>query len=154
MVQDCYLWHLVFLRWSTTVIEQNLRNGRGVRAAGAVFGGAAVLSCLTLAISGTALPSVCGILALRVSNSLFQPLQAEMQNQQVHTEYRATALSIHAMLLDGIGAGTNLAFGVLAERNLAAAFLFGVGICGAGTGLFLKWCRNRNVCYDSRLNRP
>ncbi len=118
----------------------------GIRAAGTIFGGAAVLSCLTMAVSGSALPSVCGILALRVSNSLFQPFQAEMQNRQVRTEYRATALSIHAMLLDGIGAGTNLAFGALAERNLAAAFLFGAGICAVGTGLFLKWCRNR-PCY-------
>ena len=119
----------------------------GIRAAGTVFGGAAVLSCLTLAVSGSALPSACGILALRVSNSLFQPFQAEMQNRQVRTEYRATALSIHAMLLDGIGAGTNLVFGALAERNLAGAFLFGAGICAVGTGLFLKWCRNR-PCYS------
>ena len=70
-----------------------------------------------------------------------------MQNRQVRTEYRATALSIHAMLLDGIGAGTNLVFGALAERNLAGAFLFGAGICAVGTGLFLKWCRNR-PCYS------
>ncbi len=55
-----------------------------------------------------------------------------MQNRKVHTEYRATALSIHAMILDSIGAGTNLVFGALAERNLAASFLFGAGICAAG----------------------
>ena len=104
----------------------------GSRGAGAAFGGIAVVSCITLAAARTALPSVCGILALRISNSLFQPFQTEIQNRKVHTEYRATALSIHAMILDSIGAGTNLVFGALAEKNLAAAFLFGAGICAAG----------------------
>ncbi len=111
----------------------------GIRTAGAVFGGAAVLSCLTLAVSGSALPSVCGILALRVSNSLFQPFQAEIQNRQIHTEYRATALSIHAMILDSIGAGTNLVFGALAEQSLAAAFLFGAVICAVGAGILWRF---------------
>ncbi len=113
----------------------------GIRAAGVTFGGLAVGSCLTLAAAKSALPSVCGILALRISNSLFQPFQTEMQNRQVHTEYRATALSIHAMLLDGIGAGTNLVFGALAEKSLTAAFLFGAGICTAGMGFIWKWSR-------------
>lgn len=114
----------------------------GIRASAAILGGTAAASCLALAGSVTALPSACGILALRVSNSLFQPFQAEMQNRQVRTRYRATALSIHAMLLDSIGAGTNLVFGALAERNLEAAFLFGAGICAVGTGLLLKWSRD------------
>ena len=109
------------------------------RTAGAVFSGTAALSCLILAVCGSALPSVCGILALRISNSLFQPFQTEMQNRQIHTEYRATALSIHAMILDSIGAGTNLVFGAMAERNLAAAFLFGAGICIAGLCFLWKF---------------
>ncbi len=117
----------------------------GIRAAGAAFGGVAVLSCLLLAVSGSALPSVCGILALRVSNSLFQPFQAEMQNRLIHTEYRATALSIHAMLLDGIGAGTNLVFGALAERSLAAAFLFGAVICAVGAGFLWKLLKRTKI---------
>lgn len=111
----------------------------GIRAAGIILSQTAVLACITLAVSHSALPSICGIAALRISNSLFQPFQTEMQNRQIHTEYRATALSIHAMILDSIGAGTNLVFGVLAERNLVLAFLFGAGICLAGMLLFLKW---------------
>lgn len=110
----------------------------GNRAAGIILGGTAAIACVILAVSKTPLPSVCGILTLRISNSLFWPFQTEMQNRQVHTEYRATALSIHAMILDSIGAGTNLVFGALAEKNLTLAFLFGAGICIAGTGLFLR----------------
>lgn len=111
----------------------------GIRFAGIIFGGTAAIACLILAVSQTAFPSICGILALRISNSLFQPFQTEMQNRQIHTEYRATALSIHAMILDSVGAGTNLVFGVLAERNLVLAFLFGAGLCIVGVVMLLKW---------------
>lgn len=111
----------------------------GIKAVGIILGGTAVASCIVLAVSETALPSVCGIAVLRISNSLFQPFQMEMQNWQVHTKYRATALSIHAMILDSIAAGTNLAFGALADKNLAAAFFFGAGICIVGIVLFGKW---------------
>lgn len=111
----------------------------GIKAAGIILGGTAAASCIVLAVSETALPSVCGIAALRISNSLFQPFQMEMQNRQIHTKYRATALSIHAMILDSIAAGTNLVFGVLAEKDLVTAFLFGVGICIVGMILLMKW---------------
>lgn len=120
----------------------------GIRTACIVLGGTAAIACVILAVSKAALPSVCGILALRISNSLFQPFQTEMQNQQVYTKYRATALSIHAMILDSIAAGTNLAFGALAERDLTLAFLFGAGICIAGTGLFFRWYTLRGSHYD------
>ncbi len=35
--------------------------------------------------------------------------------------------------------GTNLVFGAMAERNLAAAFLFGAGICIAGLCFLWKF---------------
>ncbi|MCI9211975.1 MAG: MFS transporter [Ruminococcus sp.] len=114
----------------------------GIPASAAILSAASAVSCLVLAGTKRARPSVCGILMLRVSNSLFLPFQMEMQNRQVRTQYRATALSIQAMLLDSIGAGTNLAFGALAERHLAGAFLFGAGICAGGAALLLKSSRN------------
>lgn len=104
----------------------------GFRAAGLLFGGTAACSCAMLALSAKALPSVCAILILRVSNSLLQPFQTEIQNRLVRTDYRATALSIHAMLMDGVGVGTNLIFGALAENSLTAAFWFGAGGCLIG----------------------
>lgn len=110
----------------------------GFRGAGLLFGGTAAGACAVLVLSGHALPSVCAILVLRISNSLFQPFQTEMQNRLVHTEYRATALSIHAMLMDGVGVGTNLMFGALAEHSLTAAFWFGAGICLAGMAMMRR----------------
>lgn len=110
----------------------------GAKTAGVLFYGAASASCAVLAFTGKAAPSVGGILLLRISNSLFQPFQTELQNKQVCTEHRATALSINAMITDSVGAGTNLVFGSLAEASLRASFLFGAGLCAIGLCLFLS----------------
>ena len=113
------------------------------RTSGFLFA-AAIAACILLAFTGSVWLSVVGILVLRISFSLFQPLQTELQNKQVHTQNRATALSINAMIIDSVGAGTNVLFGALAERNLICAFLFGAGLCSIGTILFIIWYRNKN----------
>lgn len=41
---------------------------------------------------------------LRISFSLFQPLQTELQNRQISTDNRATALSVNAVIIDSVGA--------------------------------------------------
>lgn len=127
-----YIYIAATLLGMCGVYSARLTQKTGFKGAGMLFGGTAAGACAVLALSGHVLPSVCGILVLRISNSLFQPFQTEMQNRLVHTEYRATALSIHAMLMDGVGVGTNLVFGALAEYSLTAAFWFGAGICLAG----------------------
>ncbi|MEA5040314.1 MAG: MFS transporter [Clostridiaceae bacterium] len=113
------------------------------RTSGFLFA-AAIAACILLAFTGSVWLSVVGILVLRISFSLFQPLQTELQNKQVQTQNRATALSINAMIIDSVGAGTNVLFGALAERNLICAFLFGAGLCSIGTILFIIWYRNKN----------
>jgi hypothetical protein len=45
------------------------------------------------------------VILLRVSYSLFQPLQTAMQNRQVSTDNRATALSINAVIMECVGVG-------------------------------------------------
>lgn len=107
-----------------------------------LFCGLTVISCMILAFSQSAVPSVLGILVLRISNSLFQPFQAEIQNKQIKTENRATALSINAMFVDCIAIGTNLIFGALSEWNLSLAFMFGGGICCLSLVCFLIWYRS------------
>lgn len=113
----------------------------GIRFSLMLFCGLSVISCMILACSRSAIPSVVGILALRISNSLFQPFQSEIQNRQIKTKNRATALSINAMLVDCIAIGTNLIFGALSERNLSLAFLFGSGICCLSLVCFFIWYR-------------
>lgn len=94
-----------------------------------LFCSMAAASCLTLAATRLAFPSAAAILILRFSNTLFQPLLTEIQNRQIRTDNRATALSVNSMLLNSVAIGTNLVFGALADRTLSGAFLFGTGIC-------------------------
>lgn len=112
-----------------------------IRMSAILFYGVAILSCIILAATNKAIPSIAGILALRMAHSLFQPLQSEFQNRQVATAHRATELSIQAMIINSAAIATNLLFGKLAELSLPASFLFGAGICAAGIFLLLLWYR-------------
>lgn len=105
--------------------------------------GGGVLACIALALTAAPLPSICAILTLRLCNTLCQPFLMELQNKQVTTPHRATALSVQAMIIDGVGVGTNLAFGALAEINLDWSFWLGGGICLAGLLLFMIWYKLR-----------
>ncbi len=120
-----------------------LTRGMGIVGTAALLYGAGVLACVALTLTAAPLPSVCAILTLRLCYALCQPLVLELQNRQVTTPHRATALSVHAMVMDGVGVGTNLAFGALAEYHLTCAFWFGGGICLTGLVLFLIWYKLR-----------
>ena len=113
----------------------------GIRNSLFFFSGVATISCLTLALSQYAVPSVTAILVLRISNALFQPFQIEIQNRQIRTANRATALSINAMLMNCVAIATNLIFGALSSRSLSLAFFFGAGICIISLPLFFSWYR-------------
>ena len=125
----------------TGIASARLTRRTGFIPAAFLFYGGAAIACAVLALSHTALPSVCAILALRLCNTLFQPLQMTLQNRQVSAQHRATALSIYAMVTDSVGIGINLTFGVLAGASLSLAFWFGSSICLTGLVLFLLWHR-------------
>lgn len=98
-----------------------------------------ILSCLTLAVTQYALPSVISIMTLRISDTMFQPFQSEIQNRQIKTANRATALSVNSIIINCVAIGTNLIFGALSEKSLTSAFLFGSGICTLSLFLLLVW---------------
>ena len=125
------------------VWSARLTGKTGTRGAAVLFCAVPALACALLASTDRALLSVGGIWLLRLSDTLFQPFQVRLQNEQVRTDNRATALSIHAMVLDVVAILTNLSFGALAERDLRLAFGFGVGICAAALALLLRWRRLR-----------
>lgn len=101
----------------------------------------AAAACLILALTDNAWLSIAGILMLRTSFSLFQPLQSELQNRQVSTASRAAALSIQAVIIDSVGVVTNLAFGALAEQGLTYALSCGAVLCITGGFFFCLWHR-------------
>lgn len=113
----------------------------GVHRSFALFCVLAAISCLVLGFTSLALPSVISVLVLRLSNTLFQPLLADLQNRQITSRNRATALSVCGMLVNGIAIGTNLVFGALSDWNLSAAFYFGSVICTVGLLLFWLWLK-------------
>lgn len=102
----------------------------------------AAASCLLLAFSDCMAGAVCGIVALRIVFGLFSPLQTRIQNEQVITADRATALSINAVIIDSVGVGTNLVFGMLAEKSLSAALISGAFLCVIGF-IFVELWKHR-----------
>lgn len=117
-------------------LSARLTRGPGPRRSGALLCGGGALACLTLALTRSPLLSAAAVVLLRVCFSLFQPLQTDLQNRMVRTGDRATALSINAVLGDGVAILTNLSFGAVADRSLTAALLCGAGFC---LGALLLW---------------
>lgn len=123
------------------VFSDTLTRKKGVKHTGMIFYIVAFLACFVLSFTNSALISVLGVLLLNLTNSLFQPFQAELQNKQVLSNNRATELSIYAVIIDSICAGTSVLFGALAKVALEYAFLFGAVLSLVGFVLFVVWTR-------------
>lgn len=120
-----------------------LTRKKGTKYTGVSIFTIVILSCALLAITNSAMISVGAVLILNLANSLFQPLQKEEQNKQVISSNRATELSIYAIIIDSICAGTSVMFGALAKFSLNQAFLFGAVLSLVGLVLFITWYRSR-----------
>lgn len=126
--------------WSAAVTRRT-----GPRNAARLFCLVPALACGVLAFTDRAVLSVGGIWLLQLSNSLFQPFQVQLQNRQVRTQNRATALSIHAMIVDGVAIAGNLAFGALAQWDLRLAFVFGAAAGLTALALLVYWRRRTHL---------
>ncbi len=79
-----------------------------------------------------------GEAALRIAFNLFQPPQAAVQNRKIQTEDRATALSVHAVLLDGVTiAATLLSWAAVRGKPLRRVSAGGGPVLG-GMGLLCR----------------
>lgn len=107
------------------------------RLGGGVFLACAVL-CLLLAVTENAILSVLCVAMVQAGCSLLGPLTSDLTNRCIHTPDRATALSVVALLGDGIGIAANLCFAQLADWNLSAAMLLGAILCAIGLGMFVR----------------
>lgn len=119
--------------------SERLTQKLGIMRFASVLYGAAVIACIVLGVTANAWLSVVSIVILRISFSLFQPLQMELQNRQVVLQSRATELSINAVIIDCTGIGTNLIYGKLADIDITFAMFAGVLLCFAGCLLFYLW---------------
>lgn len=121
------------------VFSERLTRKLGIMRFASILYGAAAMACIILAATADAWLSVVSIVMLRISFSLFQPLQMELQNRQVISQNRATELSINAVIIDCTGIGTNLIYGKLADIDITFAMLAGSFLCLAGFLLFYLW---------------
>ncbi len=140
-----YIYIFITLIGLIGLASARLTKKLGAKAIASLTYGCATCACLVMAFTSNAGLSVLGIVVLRLAFSLFQPLQIELQNQQVMTQNRATALSINAALIDGVGIFTNIVFGKVAQVNLSASMLFGAGFCAAGLLLFFVWHSKKTI---------
>ncbi|WFR55665.1 MFS transporter [Anaerocolumna sp. AGMB13025] len=124
------------------VFSERLTRKLGITLLSVILYGAAFFACIILGVTVNAVLSVGAIVILRVSFSLFGPLQTELQNKLVRTENRATELSINAVIIDCTGIGTNVIFGRLADAKLLYAMLAGAVLCFAGFWLFMVGIKN------------
>ena len=99
----------------------------------------AIVACGTLTLTNSPWLSIMAISLLRLTFSLFQPLQMDLQNKLVVSSNRATELSIYAVLIESVGIGTNLIFGKLSDKNLSFAMALGAVFCCLGLVMFLIW---------------
>ncbi|MDQ7093873.1 MFS transporter [Desulfosporosinus sp. PR] len=116
----------------TGIFSGRLTGKLGVVPLASILYGMAVVACLILAIVSNAWLSVAAIVLLRVSFSLLQPLQMDVQNKRVVMQNRATELSINSLFIDCVGVGTNLVYGKLAAINLSMALFIGAALCLIG----------------------
>lgn len=96
----------------------------------------AAFSCLLLGLCSLPVISVLAVILLRLSFSLMQPLQMDLQNKQITGRDRATALSMNAVVMESLGIFLNLLFGKLAELQLQTAMFLGAALCASGAVLY------------------
>ena len=134
-----YIYMGVTIAGVLGVFSVRLTRKLGITRFVSILYGSAAIACLMLSVTVNAWLSVASIAILRISFSLFQPLQMELQNKQVISQNRATELSINAVIIDCVGIGTNLIYGKLAEVNITLAMLAGAFLCFTGFLLFCLW---------------
>ena len=88
-----------------------------------------VLACLALAITSSAILSVIAVTVLCGASALFMPLSATLENRMVVSDDRATALSVNALIFDGIAAAADPVIGRLAEKSLSGTMMLCAALC-------------------------
>lgn len=136
-----YIYILVTVSGMAGVWSAGFTRKIGIKQFALLLFGAAGISCVILALTGSSVLAVGSVVVLRLSASLFVPLQTEIQNRRVKAADRATVLSIYAVLSEGTGIAANLLFGAAAQASLPAAMFCGAVMCMLGALFFLIWHR-------------
>lgn len=147
-----YLYILVTVSGMAGVWSAGITKKMGAKKSGLLLFLGACLSCTVLALTGNGIISVGSIVLLRLSASLFVPLQTELQNRHVKSADRATVLSIYAVLSEGTGVATNLLFGAAAQASLPGAMICGAVLCALGACFYAWWHHGKESGEKERLD--
>lgn len=120
----------------------------GEKTMGSLLLALSAVSCAAMGACAAPWLSVLAVVLLRGCFNLMQPLCLAIQNKLIATRDRATALSMNAVVQDGLGVCLNLIFGRIAEVDLPAALFFGAGLCAIGLVLY-----RASGCFGERENR-
>ena len=73
--------------------------------------------------------------------ALFGPLSSAMENHLIVTDDRATALSMNALLVDGVCIALDLILGRAVDISLSLAFALSAALCAIAPALYNVSCR-------------
>lgn len=96
------------------------------------------LCCGVLTVTHSGWLSLLCLLTLCACCALYGPLASEMTNRMIQTDNRATALSVAALLGDGVMTATVLLMGYAAETQLTLALGLSCALCLAASLLFSR----------------
>ena len=99
----------------------------------------AFAACIGLGQSNHLFFSALFVFCLRAVFSIMEPLQMQLQNEQISSEYRAAILSVQTIVMDAAGADMSLLLGAVAQCTLSGAFWMGAAFCAGAFGLFELW---------------
>ncbi len=139
LISSVYI--LITLSGLVSVFSASFTKKLKPRFFGAILFIVSSFSCLILAFTENPFASVFGVLLIRVCFSLMSPLGVELQNKEITTSDRATALSMSTLIADLMAVFTNLVFGKLADFDLSVAMCFGGALCIFGMILYLSGYR-------------
>ena len=122
-------------------LSARLSNRLGSKAMGIGLLVLASISCLVMGLFPFPTLSVLSVMMLRACFGLMQPLQMELQNRTFTGKERATALSVNAVILDGMGIFLNLLYGAVAQTRLDFALYLGAALCAVGAVFYRKAVR-------------
>lgn len=137
-----YIYIFVTICGLLGCFSADLTNILGERLLGKLLFISCIITCFVLTVTSSAIMSVGSIILLRISFSLFQPLQQKMQNEQIVSTNRATALSLNAIVIESVAVITNVIFGKLADIDLSYAMSLGMIFCIVAFILFSYGTKN------------
>lgn len=109
----------------SSALSDKITAKAGIKRLGIGIFGISALACACLAATKSAFLSAACIILLEITCGVFQPLQTEIQNREIKTDERATALSMNAVFMDGAAIFINLLFGKITDIGLPAAMILG-----------------------------